>query len=391
MPFDIQVVPAKCFSITLEIDNLSWSTLLRLSSSLPSLRFLKIFEVSEYTRNQLFRLIPALQTVTSGDVSFTRNKCDTVRKEMDPLWRLPLNVHHLMFQHLDTDELEGASVVSSKWHNCLHENSKFMATINLKLNRYAIIKYPLTSSRFYENLELNCERDLSILTKSLTIVRTFSHNLIELELLNVTAVKDKSYGTFVFPKLRILHMHAVDEPICKMIFDNLTTLRSLTMKRIVVHAEYGQRIAKQTGLEKVVAKDCMLGTFKECPSHIEFDFEHLKHLEVSYDHVNSWKTDTLPGYTFFLSKFPLDKIKRFRLSGIRFKDINPQLRLMKNLSKLEIGSIWQSDLKNLEILETYGPLDIYVPNVEYINAIDWRRTFPSLQTIRVGSMFNKKR
>jgi hypothetical protein len=186
----------------------------------------------------------------------------------NPLEKVCVDLHELIFQHLDKSDLK-ASEVSPEWNDAISKSAKCMSLVFLDFNNWIPIPQEIMESdRQYSDLRIkfslkNRARDQACVRNTqqmIQLVQKLSSSLKNLKIENKADIFFKPTN-LEFPKLESL------EIITKVpnVFEKVTTLKKLSLKLKYFNRAIIDWIEKQEKLEELYWYDKSEKFFKLDP------------------------------------------------------------------------------------------------------------------------------
>lgn len=158
---------------------------------------------------------------------------------MDPLRQIPHDVHHLMFQHLDSKEIIELSTVSSEWYQAIGNNTSCMKRIRFSLKLWKNsdgtkqqqvdekIKIMQNTSRRYHNIAIDCRFDRNLSIEFWKFLEFCSSAVRELK---IKSIKLEQPTSIALPNLEVLRLTYVPTSIRNMLLMSSSSLVKLKLK-----------------------------------------------------------------------------------------------------------------------------------------------------------------
>lgn len=390
----------KFYNSKLELYDLSWLVLMKVGASMPQLTCISIHVVDETVIARIFATFKGLQTLIMGERreqrEFSREKFPLDEFPMkgvkDPMMKLSPEFLSLCLQHLEFDDFISASLVSTRWNQILGESESFMAKTILKLNASACRRnvdlFCKNSSRLYQHLEMNCQKDPNFSLRSVELIHAVSSSLVELKLSDCHLLKISSFkDRLVFDKLKRMELHLVDNNTCFLLLQNSLTLESLKISSMPFTEEIIERIRNNLKLKDLALYDCTFDYFEslKIPDDDRDKMDlNLRKFTLIFERANAWKIQESEGFKKFVRIFAVITVEHFVASGVRGNFLFSFMLYMREIREVQIMHEWESDLTSNNFRMLRYDFTLRIPALTMGQNVDWLKYFPMPSTLYLG-------
>lgn len=223
---------------------------------------------------------------------------------MDPLRGIIGDLHDLIFQHLNTNEILEYSTISKRWYEKIGNSRRCMKKIRLALKFWRStakeqqieekLKILKSISRRYQNISIDCRFDKRVSAEFWNLLSVLADNIVSLKIKSINVTIDSSKPLFQLNKLEELKLVYVPVNIRNIM---LSSCNPVKLKLKLVSPLNWSKTSK-TDTESL-----------SCIRHFMTTNERLKDVEI-YGAIQ---------YRFFFDE-DFSKLIKFRLNTLKIKN-----------------------------------------------------------------------